>query len=206
MTVKMETTSARAPIWSGDRPTSETEAQHRLIDAYIECALHSEPAKVTMAEVARTAGVTRPTLYKHFPNISAIYFAAVRKVFDGSARQLATHLAGIEGLEDQLTAALVFVNAGSQGDNLYARFLRSIQESEGLDAIPLQSQEETLRSILQLSLSTVFEAHPLLEQHRDAFFDLYTRLTISLLYRPFLDEHSIRAVVRLLINGLQSQR
>ena len=57
------------------RAESERETRARIVQATME--LHQEvgPAKTTVAEIARRAGVTRLTVYNHFSDESALFSA-----------------------------------------------------------------------------------------------------------------------------------
>jgi len=57
------------------RAKSERETRARIVQATME--LHKEvgPAKTTVAEIARRAGVTRLTVYNHFSDDSALFSA-----------------------------------------------------------------------------------------------------------------------------------
>lgn len=55
------------------RAESQERTRQRIAEAAAE--LHAEvgPAETTVAEIARRAGVSRLTVYKHFPNNAALY-------------------------------------------------------------------------------------------------------------------------------------
>jgi AcrR family transcriptional regulator len=57
------------------RAESEQRTRERIVQATME--LHKEvgPAKTTVAEIARRAGVTRLTVYNHFPDESVLFGA-----------------------------------------------------------------------------------------------------------------------------------
>jgi AcrR family transcriptional regulator len=57
------------------RAASERETRARIVQATME--LHEEvgPAKTTVAEIARRAGVTRLTVYNHFSDDGALFIA-----------------------------------------------------------------------------------------------------------------------------------
>ena len=57
------------------RAESERQTRARIVQATME--LHKEvgPAKTTVAEIARRAGVTRLTVYNHFSEDSALFSA-----------------------------------------------------------------------------------------------------------------------------------
>lgn len=49
------------------RAESQAETRRRIVEAAIQLHQTKGPARTTFSEVARLAGVTRATLYKHFP-------------------------------------------------------------------------------------------------------------------------------------------
>src|SRR5438874_10175056 len=66
------------------RAERQEETRRRIVEATV--ALHEEvgPAKTTVAEIARRAGVQRLTVYNHFPDERELYAAC-------SSRYLADH-------------------------------------------------------------------------------------------------------------------
>jgi AcrR family transcriptional regulator len=66
---------ATRPYELRERARRQEETRQRIVDATE--ALHREvgPAKTTVAEVARRAGVTRVTVYNHFPDDLALFGA-----------------------------------------------------------------------------------------------------------------------------------
>jgi AcrR family transcriptional regulator len=67
-----------------ERARRQEETRRRIVDATV--GLHREvgPAKTTVAEIARRAGVGRVTVYNHFPDDAALFGAC-------SAQFLASH-------------------------------------------------------------------------------------------------------------------
>jgi AcrR family transcriptional regulator len=55
-----------------ERAVAQAETRRRIVDATV--ALHREvgPARTTVAEIARRAGVGRVTVYNHFPDDVAL--------------------------------------------------------------------------------------------------------------------------------------
>lgn len=61
-------------------PSRSTEAlEERLVDAMLSCIGRQGLAKTTADDVARTAGVSRATLYRAFPGGKEVAFEAVRR-------------------------------------------------------------------------------------------------------------------------------
>lgn len=59
-------------------------APDRILDAAASCVLAYGVGRVTLAEIARRAGVSRPTVYRHFPDTRSILAALLtRRITDG---------------------------------------------------------------------------------------------------------------------------
>lgn len=64
-----------------ERARRQAETRRRIVDATV--ALHEEkgPAATTVAEIARRAGVSRLTVYNHFPTDGELFAACQRQFF-----------------------------------------------------------------------------------------------------------------------------
>ena len=80
--------------WSGSAPASDEEAVARILAAASK-AIDTQGADISIADVARTLGVTRQTVYRYFPSTDALLIAAATNVATGYLDRLADHLAGI---------------------------------------------------------------------------------------------------------------
>jgi AcrR family transcriptional regulator len=71
----MSSESTRRPYRLKARAERQQDTQRRIAEA--AAGLHEEvgPARTTIAEVARRAGVQRPTVYKHFPTERELFAA-----------------------------------------------------------------------------------------------------------------------------------
>ena len=67
--------SQKRPYELKARAERQAETRRRIVDATV--ALHEEigPARTTVAEIARRAGVTRLTVYNHFPQDAELFAA-----------------------------------------------------------------------------------------------------------------------------------
>ena len=65
------------PLWSGNRPKTDSEAKVRLCEAALKCIKRIGFEKTSMSDIAQEAGISRPTLYKHYKNKLEIFFAAI---------------------------------------------------------------------------------------------------------------------------------
>lgn len=80
--------------WSGAAPASDDEAIARILDAAGK-AIDARGADFSIADVARTLGVTRQTVYRYFPSTDALLVAAAVHSASGFLDRLAAHLQGI---------------------------------------------------------------------------------------------------------------
>lgn len=84
---------ARSRGWSGNTPTSDEEAITRILDAADEVFAERGSA-MRIADVARSLGVTRQTVYRYFPGTEALRLATAKRSGDGFLEQVANHVGG----------------------------------------------------------------------------------------------------------------
>jgi AcrR family transcriptional regulator len=80
--------------WSGSAPATDEEAIARILDAAGK-AIDERGADFSIADVARTLGVTRQTVYRYFPSTETLLVAAAVHAATDFLDRLATHLQGI---------------------------------------------------------------------------------------------------------------
>ena len=91
--------------WSGSAPASDDEAIARILDAASK-AIDSRGADFSIADVARTLGVTRQTVYRYFPSTDALLVAGALHAATGFLDRLAAHLHGITEPADAVAEAV----------------------------------------------------------------------------------------------------
>src|ERR1700751_5467107 len=94
---------------AGSRPSNATSSQRRpyaaglprgqrreqLIDAALEVILERGYARISIEAIARAAGVTRPVVYDHFPNLNRLLHAVIER--EGRVSLQPLHPAGPQG-------------------------------------------------------------------------------------------------------------
>jgi AcrR family transcriptional regulator len=80
--------------WSGSVPATDEEAIARILVAANK-AIDERGADISIADVARTLGVTRQTVYRYFPSTDALLVAAAVHAATGFLDRMAEHLVGI---------------------------------------------------------------------------------------------------------------
>lgn len=91
--------------WSGSAPASDDEAVARILAAAGK-AIDERGAEISIADVARTLGVTRQTVYRYFPSTDALLVAAAVHAADDFLERVAEHVRGINDPVDAVTEAV----------------------------------------------------------------------------------------------------
>src|SRR5215469_1133986 len=65
------------------------QRREQLIDAALKVILERGYARVSIEAIARTAGITRPVVYDHFPNLNRLLHAVIEREERISLEQLA---------------------------------------------------------------------------------------------------------------------
>lgn len=91
--------------WSGAAPATDDEAVTRILAAAGE-VIESRGADLSIADVARTLGVTRQTVYRYFPSTDALLVAAATLAANGFRDRIVAHLAGIADPSEAVTEAV----------------------------------------------------------------------------------------------------
>ncbi|MGW0159617.1 TetR/AcrR family transcriptional regulator [Mycobacterium sp. NPDC003323] len=91
--------------WSGAAPASDEEAVARILAAAGK-AIDERGADFSIADVARTLGVTRQTVYRYFPSTDALLMQAGVVAATEFLERLATHVHGLHDPADAATEAI----------------------------------------------------------------------------------------------------
>lgn len=95
--------------WSGSAPATDEEAIARILAAASK-AIDERGADFSIADVARTLGVTRQTVYRYYPSTDALLVAAAVHAATDFLDRLAAHLQGItdpvEAVAEAIATAL----------------------------------------------------------------------------------------------------
>lgn len=91
--------------WSGSAPASDAEAVERILAAAGK-AIDERGADLSIADVARTLGVTRQTVYRYFPSTDALLVEAAVHAASGFLDRLADHVRGLTDPTEAVTEAI----------------------------------------------------------------------------------------------------
>jgi AcrR family transcriptional regulator len=91
--------------WSGSAPATDDEAIARILDAASK-AIDERGADISIADVARTLGVTRQTVYRYYPSTDALLVAAAVHAATDFLDRMAEHLIGITDPAEAVTEGI----------------------------------------------------------------------------------------------------
>jgi AcrR family transcriptional regulator len=174
-------TRAKRQNWSGDPPESDEQARQRLIAAALCCAEAKGLGRTTIADIARQAGVTRPTVYTHFEDRHALFQtafsqAATRMMVNAHRAMRRRGSAGERAVEAVAHFVLELPKDPCLRLTLTAEGLGEFTSRALLDGGAMPSA----RAILE----PVFESAPELEPHAEEVTEVTVRFALSLLAVP----------------------
>ena len=106
----------RSHGWAGNTPASDEEAIERILDA-ADKIISERGSAMRIADVARTLGVTRQTVYRYFPGTEALLVATAMRSADGLLGHLATNVKGITDPVVAVTEGVAFCMEHLASDN-----------------------------------------------------------------------------------------
>lgn len=167
--------------WSGRPPRDQGEARARLCEATLCCVARMGLAKTSMRDIAKEAGVTRPTLYKHFNSKTLAFIAAIDAVALEFAHSVAKYVSRFDSIEDRIIEMILFV---------VKKFPRHKHLSLALNpecSAVLGERafsEERPRALSRIVIAPVVELRPELRPEAEEIAEVMSRFAISLILFP----------------------
>src|SRR6476620_1485036 len=97
--------------------------RHILLDAALACALDVGIRRTTLADVARRAGVSRMTVYRHFDDFDSLVSALLTRELTAVITQVESEVATLPTARERLVEAAVRTVARTSEHPLYRRVL-----------------------------------------------------------------------------------
>jgi AcrR family transcriptional regulator len=97
------------PRRNGVVPHDSEAAQTHFLDAAEACFERYGVAKTTMEDIAKMAGVSRPTVYRHFADRETLIVAVVMRRARSLIGKVQAFMRRQDNLEDQLVEGLMFL-------------------------------------------------------------------------------------------------
>ncbi len=156
----------------------DRSARDRLLDATVEAAAVHGLAKLSVGDVARAAGLSRQTLYKHFPSKGALIAEAVGREAGAMIAAVASAADAHDDPRDALEAAIVTTLRLAREHPLLDRLVNT--EPEALLPLLVSSQSSVMASVSSAVEQIIERKVPGLapDQLRQSA-DLLTRVLVS---------------------------
>ncbi len=183
-------------LWSGNRPKNDTEAKLRLCEAALECIKRNGFEKATMSDIAKEAGVARPTLYKHFKSKNEIFFAAIDTVAFIFAESVVDHGKKFATVEERIIEIIIFTVA----ELPQHRYLSLVLDNECASILRDRAfSDDATLVFLQMVAAPIIEIRPDLEDQGIDIAEIMARFAMSMIQFPgrySTDHEGLRSLVK----------
>jgi AcrR family transcriptional regulator len=167
--------------WSGNPPKDESEARARLCEATLNCVVRMGLTKTSMSDIAKEAGVTRPTLYKHFNSKTAALIAAIDAVSLEFAHAVAKHVSRLATIEERIIEMILFVVKELPRH----KYLSLVLNPECSVVLADRAfSDERPRELSRIAIAPVVELRPELRPEGEEIAEVMSRFAISLILFP----------------------
>jgi AcrR family transcriptional regulator len=134
-----------------------------------------------MSDIAREAGVARPTLYKHFKNKTEIFFTAIDTVALSFAESVVSHAKKFATVEERVIETIVFVVA----ELPQHRYLSLVLDNECAAALRTRAFSDDATLVFsKMTAGPLIEICPDLEDQGVEITEVMSRFAISLIQFP----------------------
>ncbi len=190
-------------FWSGDRPKSEIEAKSRVCSAALACLKRQGIEKTTMSDIAKEAGIARPTLYKYFKNLEEVLSTAIDIEAYNFAESVVKHAKKFATIEERIVETIIYV-------------VEELPKDPNLSIIINDDRAKTLRDrafsdeatlvFSEMTAVPLIEIRPELMDQGVEISEIMSRFAISMILFPGKyanDSEGLRALInRRILPGL----
>lgn len=182
---------APARSWAGDSPLPGA-ARERLLEAAARCIARAGLAGLSMASVAEAAGVSRPTVYRYFPDRRALLEAALYRAGAALAGAIGEQVRRHRAPAEQAIEAVLFARAEVLRDPV----LGALWNATVLDAFAVAGLTRAAAvDWSRHALGDLVQAAGWNREEADEAIETMLRMLLSLLAapEPRRDEAALRA-------------
>lgn len=168
---------SRRGAWKGAVPESSTAARQHLLAVAQECIERHGFSKVTLSDVATAAGVTRPTVYRHFGSADQLFNAAAVTASGGYLERLRTRVMRLDDPVERVVETMV-ISISEIPDDPYLKELFQMRDAVSVHA---ETQNAFVSSELRLYFGDHWKGD---DQALDELAEILLRLLKSFLDDP----------------------
>jgi AcrR family transcriptional regulator len=168
-------------VWSGHPPSDDNDAKLRLGQAALRCVANVGLQKTTMSDIAKEAGVARPTLYKHFKNKTEAMIFAIDAASLEFAHSVETFGSQFDSAEERIIQTILFVVEEFPRQ----QYLSLVLDPDLSHALAERAfvEDATLR-FSRIAIGPVIALRPDLRKQREEIAEVMSRFAISLILFP----------------------
>lgn len=172
----MNASAAPRVPWSGSPPATAEDSRERILAAAIRCVETVGAQRASTALIARTAGVSRPTLYAYFANRDELVDLAAQQAIRRVVSRMQEHCRDFASASERAVEALIYAVYDLRNEPAMDTHFAIEDVIRG----PLSRDELWFA---RQALEPVAELSPALRAMMDDAAEVYTRMLISLLIR-----------------------
>ncbi len=183
-------------LWSGNRPKNNTEAKSRVCAAALECLQRLGLEKTSMTDIAKEAGISRPTLYKYFKNKDEVFFTAIDIEAHIFAQAVVKHARQFDTIEERIVETIIYVIEELPKDHNLSYVLN--HELAGTLRHRAFSDEATL-VFSEMTALPLIEIRPELADQGVEISEIMARFAISMILFPgkyYNDHNDLRRLIQ----------
>jgi AcrR family transcriptional regulator len=160
-------------------PSSEINAtEQKILDAAIGCVRQWGVAKTSLNDIAKAAGVTRPTVYSYFSNRDEVIKAALLQSGMAFAARLLAHIEQYPSAPERLLEAIAFGIEQLPNEPYLAVITRAdLAGYLSKDALNDANGQQILAALFH----EIFKYQPIASEELVEVIEHSTRMTLSLL-------------------------
>lgn len=183
-------------LWSGNRPENNMDAQSRICNAAFACIKRLGLEKTTMSDIAKEAGIARPTLYRHFKSKNDVVFMAVDTKAYIFAESVVKHAQQFSTLEERIIETIIYT-------------VQTLPKDEHLALVLTNDVADTLRArafsdeatlvFSEMTAAPLIEIRPDLADQGIEISEIMSRFAISMILFPGKysnDDNGLRALIK----------
>ncbi len=149
-----------------------------------------------MSDIAREAGVARPTLYKHFKSKIEVFFSAIDMVALDFAESVTDHARQFETIEERVIETIIYVVTELPQHN----YLSLVLNDECAAALRSRAfSDEATLVFSKMTAGPLIEIRPDLEAQGVEISEVMSRFAISLIQFPgrySTDHEGLRKLIK----------
>ena len=168
-------------LWSGNRPQNDMEAKARVCKAALECLKRLGLGRTSMTDIAKEAGISRPTLYKYFRNKDEVFFTAIDIEAHVFAQAVVKHARQFDTIEKRIVETIIYVVEELPKDKNLSHVLN--HELAGTLRYRAFSDEATL-VFSEMTALPLIEIRPDLADQGIEISEIMARFAISMILFP----------------------